>query len=104
MKPDKGFTRNDLLIYAGWLAKRWEWSRDLNVSLDEAIANGLRLGDMVKVVGKGKPKPGASSPGIPGNGGAANVPPKPGAPAASEKPGNRWRLFAPKRKSPEGEN
>ena len=103
MKPDKGFTRNDLLVYAGWLTKKWEWSRDLNVPLQDAITNGLRLGDKVKVVaGRGKPIPVAPGP-IRGNGDAPKIP----EPSPSPHPArrvNKWSLFAPKRKRNEGKN
>jgi len=53
-KPAKNQTRNDLLVYGGWLTSRWEWSRDIDVSLDQAIANARRLGEDVRVVGNPK--------------------------------------------------
>jgi hypothetical protein len=55
-KPVKNQTRNDLLVYGGWLTSRWEWSRDIDVSLDTAIANSRRLGEDVRVVGNPKPE------------------------------------------------
>ena len=54
-KPVKNQTRKDLLVYGGWLTSRWEWSRDIDVSLDTAIANSRRLGEDVRVVGNPKP-------------------------------------------------
>ncbi|MGH9918275.1 MAG: hypothetical protein ACRD6W_05315, partial [Nitrososphaerales archaeon] len=91
MKPDKGFTRNDLLVYAGWLTKRWEWSRDRNLSLDDAIANGLRLGDQVKIVAeRAKAKT--------GNGDARGIHSKLNPSPVSSKPASKWSLFGPKRK------
>jgi hypothetical protein len=54
-KPVKNQTRNDLLVYGGWLTSRWEWSRDIDVSLDQAIVNSRRLGEDVRVVGNPKP-------------------------------------------------
>ena len=54
-KPAKNQTRNDLLVYGGWLTSRWEWSRDVDVSLDQAIANSRRLGEDVRIVGNPKP-------------------------------------------------
>ena len=54
-KPVKNQTRNDLLVYGGWLTSRWEWSRDVDVSLDQAIANSRRLGEDVRIVGNPKP-------------------------------------------------
>jgi hypothetical protein len=53
-KPVKNQTRKDLLVYGGWLTSRWEWSRDIDVSLDTAIANSRRLGEDVRVVGNPK--------------------------------------------------
>lgn len=53
-KPDRGFTRNDLLVYGGWLNSEWSWSRDVGVSLDQALENALKLGEDVRVVGKPK--------------------------------------------------
>ncbi|MDA4123670.1 MAG: hypothetical protein OK456_10875 [Thaumarchaeota archaeon] len=49
--PVKNQTRKDLLVYGGWLTSRWEWSRDIDVSLDQAIVNSRRLGEDVRVVG-----------------------------------------------------
>jgi hypothetical protein len=54
-KPFKNQTRNDLLVYGGWLTSRWGWSRDVEVSLDDAIANAKRLGEDVRIVGNPKP-------------------------------------------------
>jgi hypothetical protein len=54
-KPVKNQTRKDLLVYGGWLTSRWEWSRDIDVSLDQAIVNSRRLGEDVRVVGNPKP-------------------------------------------------
>ena len=54
-KPVKNQTRNDLLVYGGWLTSRWEWSRDFEVSLDQAVANSRRLGEDVRIVGNPKP-------------------------------------------------
>ena len=58
-KPEKGFTRNDLLVLGGWLNSGWAWSRDVNVPLEKAIENSNRLGEPVKIVGAlpGKKKP-----------------------------------------------
>jgi hypothetical protein len=55
-KPVKNQTRKDLLVYGGWLTSRWQWSRDLDVSLDQAIVNSRRLGEDVRVVGNPKPE------------------------------------------------
>jgi hypothetical protein len=55
-KPVKNQTRNDLLVFGGWLTSRWEWSRDIDVSLEQAIANGRRLGEDARVVGNPKPE------------------------------------------------
>lgn len=55
-KPAKNQERKDLVVFGGWLTSRWEWSRDIDVSLDTAIANGRRLGEDVRVVGNPKPK------------------------------------------------
>jgi len=55
-KPVKNQTRKDLVVFGGWLTSRWEWSRDIDVSLDTAIANSRRLGEDVRVVGNPKPK------------------------------------------------
>jgi hypothetical protein len=54
-KPSKNQTRKDLLVYGGWLTSRWEWSRDIDVSLDQAIANSRRLGEDVRIVGNPSP-------------------------------------------------
>jgi len=54
-KPSKNQTRNDLLVYGGWLTSRWEWSRDIDISLDDAIASARRLGEDVKIVGNPSP-------------------------------------------------
>jgi hypothetical protein len=54
-KPVKNQTRKDLLVYGGWLTSRWEWSRDIDVSLDQAIVNSRRLGEDVRVVGNPTP-------------------------------------------------
>jgi hypothetical protein len=54
-KPVKSQTRKDLVVFGGWLTSRWEWSRDIDVSLDTAIANSRRLGEDVRIVGDPKP-------------------------------------------------
>lgn len=54
-KPVKNQTRKDLVVFGGWLTSRWEWSRDVDVPLDTAIANSRRLGEDVRVVGEPKP-------------------------------------------------
>jgi len=55
-KPSKNQTRDDLLVYGGWLSSRWEWSRDVDKSLDDAIANARKLGEDVRIVGNPKPE------------------------------------------------
>jgi len=51
-KPDRGLTRDDLLVYGGWLTSEWSWSRDVGVPLDTAIANASQLGEEVRLVGR----------------------------------------------------
>ncbi len=50
-KPEKGFTRNDLLVSGGWLSSRWGWSHDIDIPLDKAIESSRRIGEQVKIVG-----------------------------------------------------
>ena len=97
MKPDRGFMRNDLLVYGGWLNKNWAWSRDVPLSLDAAIASGLRLGDRVAVVGKHGDAKG-TSPSVGGNGDALKISVSPSLDPKPAKQGQRWSLFAPKQK------
>jgi len=54
-KPEKGFTRSDLIVYGGWLNTGWSWSRDIEIPLEKAIENATRLGERVQIIGKARP-------------------------------------------------
>jgi hypothetical protein len=98
VKPDKKLTRRDLLVKGGWLHPVWEWSRDVDMSLDDAILNTKKLGEEFKLVGKEKikkrpkPKKGGSKEGKPATANAV----KPIPPADTKVRRNNGGFFTKK--------
>jgi hypothetical protein len=88
-KPDSKVTRKDLLVRGGWLRPTWEWSRDANESLEDAVLNCKKLSQEFKFVGKAPKNP--KDKRKKGNKSTTASPPSDDGDAPHRK--SRWGLF-----------